>query len=63
MKERAAEGIPGHPERQYITEDHEEILWTNGILGEDSPDELRRTVFFLIGVCFRLRGLKDQHDL
>ena len=32
------------------------------ILGEDSPDKLRKTVFF-IGVRFGLRGLKEQHEL
>ena len=34
-----------------------------GILGKDSPDKLRQTVFFLIGVRFGLRGLKEQYDL
>ena len=37
-------------------------MWDKGILGEDSPDKLRRTVFFLIGVKFGLRGLKEQHE-
>ena len=27
-------------------EEHEQILWEKGILGEDSPDRLRLTVFF-----------------
>ena len=26
MKERTAEGIPGRPERDYISEEHEQIL-------------------------------------
>ena len=63
MKERSAEGIPGRPERDYISEEHEQILWSKGILGEDSPDKLRQTIFFLVGVRFGLRGLKEQHDL
>ena len=63
MKERTTEGIPGRPERDYISEDHEQILWEKGILGEDHPDKLRKTIFFLIGVWFSLRGLKEQHDL
>ena len=28
----------------------------------DSPDKLRKTVFFLIGVRFGLRGLKEQYE-
>ena len=43
-------------------EEHEQILWEKGKLGEDSPDKLRQTVFF-IGVRFELRGLKEQYEL
>ena len=63
MKERSADGIKGHPEREPVLEDHEQILWDKGILGEDTPDKLRKTVFFLIGVRFGLRGIKEQHSL
>ena len=45
MKERTAEGVGG-PERDPILEEHEQVLWEKGILGEDSPDKLRQTVFF-----------------
>ena len=44
-------------------EEYEQILWEKGILGEDSPDKLRQTVFFLISVRFGLRGLKEQYEL
>ena len=44
-------------------EEHEQVLWEKGILVEDSPDKLRQTVFFLIGVRFGLRGLKEQYEL
>ena len=63
MKERTVEGIPGRPERDYISEEYEQILWEKGILGEAHPDKLRKTIFFLVGVQFSLRGLKEQHDL
>ena len=63
MKERTAEGVGGRPERDPILEEHEQVLWEKGTLGEDSPDKLRQTVFFLIGVRFGLRGLKEQYDL
>ena len=46
MKERTAEGVGGRPERDPILEEHEQVLWEKGILGEDSPDKLRQTVFF-----------------
>ena len=38
-------------------------MWEKGILGKDSLDKLRKTVFFLIGVRFGLRGLKEQYEL
>ena len=44
-------------------EEHEQILWGKGILREDSPDKLRQTVFFFIGIRFGLRGLKEQYEL
>ena len=44
-------------------EEHEQILSEKGILVEDSPDKLRQTVFFFIGVRFGLRGLKEQYEL
>ena len=44
-------------------EEYEQVLWEKGILGEDSPDKLRQTVFFLIGVRSGLRGLKEQYEL
>ena len=36
----------GGPERDPILEEHEQVLWEKGILGEDSPDKLRQSVFF-----------------
>ena len=35
----------GRLERDPILEEHEQVLWEKGILGEDSPDKLRQTVF------------------
>ena len=32
-------------------------------MGEDSPDKLRQTIFFLVGTRFGLRGNKEQHAL
>ena len=46
-----------------MLEEHEQIFLGKGILGKDSPEKLRKTVFFLIGVGFGLRGLKEQYEL
>ena len=54
MKERTCAGIKGHPEHHVVTENHEQILWEKGILGESNPDQLRRIIFFLCGLKFGL---------
>ena len=46
-KERAAEGIKIRPECKLILEDHEEALWQKGVLGDNSPDKLTYTFFWL----------------
>ena len=63
MKERSEMGV-GTVKKQaeYITYEYEEELWKRNILGEDSPDKLRDTVFFLIGINVALRGV-DEHYL
>ena len=60
MKERTAEGVGGRPERDPILEEHEQVLWEKGILGEDSPDKLRQTVF-LGGLSLHLNHLIASH--
>ena len=47
MKERTAQGIGIAKERDYISAEHETILWDKGVLGESNPDQLRKTVFYL----------------
>lgn len=46
-----------------ITEEDENILWTKGVLGTSSLKTLQHTVFFYIGLQFRLRGVQEQYDL
>ena len=43
-----------------ITFDQENVLWREGLLGEDTPDKLRDTVLFLLGVNLALRA-GDEH--
>ncbi len=46
-----------------ITLEDEETLWGIHVLGEESPDQLRDTVLFLIGLTFALRGGKEHRAL
>ena len=41
---------------ELITYDQENMLWKEGVLGENSPDKLRNTVLFLLGVNLALRA-------
>ncbi len=46
-----------------ITLEDEETLWGMYVLGEESPDQLRDTVLFLVGLTFALRGGKEHRAL
>ena len=61
MKERALKNI-GMVKKQacIISMEVESKLWQQGILGEDSPDKLRDTVLFLIGIHTGMRA-GDEH--
>ncbi len=41
----------------------EEEMWDFGVLGEETPDTLRNTVMYLIGLTFALRGGKEHRAL
>ena len=64
MQERTAANI-GVVKRQagLITYEHENALWSKGILGEETPDKLRHTVLFLLGINVYLRAVEDQYNL
>ena len=64
MKERARAGL-GLVKRQamVITPDEEEMLWTNGSLGGDDPHKLLRTLCYLVGLNFALRGGQEHRNL
>ena len=38
-------------------------LWRSGTLGEDTPDKLRDTVLFILGINLALRAGDEHHDL
>ena len=64
MQERTAMNI-GVVKRQaqVIGYETEEFLWSSGILGEDTPDKLRNTVLFLIGINVLLRAVDEHYNL
>lgn len=64
MKERRRKGI-GMTTKQaeIITIGEEDMLWEKGVLGDDTPRKLMRTVFYLVGLNFALRAGKEHRDL
>ena len=64
MKERALRNI-GMVKKQagFIPYGFENTLWEKGLLGEDSPDKLRDTVLFLLGINLGLRAGDEHHHL
>ena len=48
---------------QVISEDLEEGLWEEKVLGEDTPKKLLDTMVYLLGVNFALRSGKEHRSL
>ncbi len=46
-----------------ISQDEEDRLWDEGVLGEDEPDVLCNTIMYLVGLTFALRGGREQRAL
>ena len=64
MKERVMQNIGTTTHQaQFIPLDFESELWQKGILGEDTPEKLRSTVLFLIGINCALHAGDEHHDL
>ena len=64
MQERTAMNVGvTKKQAQVITYEIEEYLWSSGFLGEDSPDKLRNTVLFLIGINVFLRAVEEHYQL
>ena len=64
MKERTKMGVgSGKKIAKLITFDMEEDLWRRGFLGDDTPDKLRTTVFYQLGLKCCLRGVGEHYDL
>ena len=64
MQERAALAIGTVPKQvQVISLNIENKLWEDGILGEETPDKLRNTVLYLVGVNCALRAGNEHYAL
>ena len=46
-----------------ISYEYEEEMWQKNILGEDSPDKLRSTVLFLLGINLALHAVEEHYYL
>ena len=48
---------------EVISKEHENELWRLNVLGKDTPDKLRQTVLFMIGIHFGLQAGDEHYDL
>ena len=64
MKVLASQGKRA-PRRKagVISYEDEDKMWTSGVLGISTPDQLLDTLVYLIGLHFALRAGKEHHDL
>ena len=64
MKERCEMGV-GVVKKQaaLISYEYEECMWNRGVLGEDTPDKLRSTLLFLLGINLALRAVDEHYQL
>ncbi len=59
MKERAKQGLGQKKSAQVISVTDEEKMWSEGILGDSNPDQLRDTLMYLLSINLALRGGKN----
>ena len=64
MQERTESNIGvGTKRAKLITYDIEQDLWDCGFLGHDTPDKLRTTTYYVIGMGFFLRAVQEHYGL
>ena len=64
MKRLQAMGI-GNKKKQaeILTVEHEEILWSKGLLGDHTPQSLLDTIVYCNGLFFALRSGREHRQL
>ena len=63
MKEHHSVGLGVHKSSDIITLDHEDTLFEKKILGESTPEQLLKTVIYMIGMHCALRSGAEHNDL
>ena len=63
MKERHSMGLGVRKSSEYITKNQEDLLYSSGQLGLDSPQQLLNNVIYLLGVYLALRGGVEHANL
>ena len=64
MKERTAMNLGVNKKQaKLITYKIEQDLWDRGFLGDDTPEKLRTTVYYGIGMGFYLRAVGEHYSL
>ena len=63
MKQRHSQGLGIRKSSDVISLKHEDKLFNEGILGEDSPMQLLNTVIYMVGLHCALRGGSEHSNL
>ena len=64
MKRLQSKGISStHKQAEPLTEEEEEQLWENNILGDHNPQSLLNTMIFMNRLYFALRSGNEHHNL
>ena len=64
MKDRTERGIgTKRKQAEVFTKLHEDILWELGIVGLDTPEQLRNAVFLSLGLGAAMRAGNEHHSM
>ena len=63
MKERTAQGLGVRQSSSIISLSHEDMMFSSGSLGQSSPDQLLRTVIYMMGLHLALWGGVEHNRL